>query len=160
MAKKVAVAVKAESRSSEYVASVVEKVALRHSHHSRSWRFLRRREVPVAGMQRTVVGDIADLIPGAAVVAKKYLGTTYSVVVVQDWGMVVMAVDTDLEAEHTIVDACQSWGRVLGSRHHIATAVVHMRLKGLHFLCSSSRLTHLVLLTVVCLGTGWMPAVV
>jgi hypothetical protein len=71
--------------------------------------------------------------------------------------MAVMVVGTDLEVERTTEDACRSEGRVLGSRHRIGIAAVHMHQKELRFLCSSSRLMHLVLLTAVCLGRGWMP---
>jgi hypothetical protein len=79
---------------------------------------------------------------------------------VQGWGMVVMVVGTAPGAEHKTVVACRSEGRVLGSHHRIAIAVVHMHLKGPRFLCSSSRLTHPVHLTVVCLDRGSMPAFV
>jgi hypothetical protein len=73
--------------------------------------------------------------------------------------MAVMVAGTDLEAAHRTVDACRSWDRVLDSRRRIAIAVVRMRLKGLRFLCNSSRLTHLVLPIAVCWGKGWMEPV-
>jgi len=73
--------------------------------------------------------------------------------------MVVRVVGIDLAVERRTVVACRTVGRVLGNHHHIAIAVVRMHSKGLRFLCSNSRLI-LVRLTAVCLGIGWMPAVV
>lgn len=74
--------------------------------------------------------------------------------------MVAMVVDIDPEAEHTTVDACRNWGMELGSRHRIAIGVVRKHLKGPRFLSSSSPQTHLALLTAVCWGISWTPAVV
>ena len=73
--------------------------------------------------------------------------------------MVVRVVDIDLAVERRTVVVCRTVGRVLGNRHRIAIAVVRMHWMGLRFLCSSSHRIP-VLLTAVCLGIGWMPAVV
>jgi hypothetical protein len=73
--KEVAVAAKVESRSFEYVAWGVERVAQQRCHHSRSLRFPRRKVV--------LVVDIADSKLGAVVVARLDLDTKYSVAVVQ-----------------------------------------------------------------------------
>jgi len=73
--------------------------------------------------------------------------------------MVVRVVGIDLAVERRTVVACRTVGRVLGNHHYIATVVVRMHLKGLRFLYNNSHWIP-VPLTAVCLGIGWMPAVV
>ena len=73
--------------------------------------------------------------------------------------MVVRVVGIDPGEERRTVVAYRTVGRVLGNHHHIAIAVGRMHLKYLRFLCSNSRLIP-ALLTAVCLGIGWMRAVV
>jgi len=73
--------------------------------------------------------------------------------------MVVRVVGIDPAVERRTVVVCRTEGRVLGNHHHIVTAVVRMHLKGLRCLCNSSHWIP-VRLTAVCLGIGWMSAVV
>ena len=73
--------------------------------------------------------------------------------------MVVRVVGIDPAVERETVVVCRTEGRVLGNHHHIVTAVVRMHLEGLRCLCNSSHWIP-VRLTAVCLGIGWMSAVV
>jgi len=151
--KEVAVVKGVETRSSEAAVRTVRSNL--HFLHLIPWM-----AVLVEGRQRMPAEGIVDSRFGAVVAVMEVADRHYWEPAVQDWDMVVRVAGIALEVGHrTVFVDRRRLDVVVDSHLHTAIAAGHRRLKALHFLCSSSRLYHLVR-RIVCLGTDSMVAVV